>query len=50
MHLLKIAISGTSLVVAQGLRLHAPKAGAPGSIPGQEIRSLMLQLRPDIAK
>ena len=50
MHLLKITISGTSLVVVQWLRLRAPKAGAPGLIPGQEIRSLMLQLRPGRAK
>ena len=35
---------GTSLVV-QCLRLHAPKAGDPGSIPGQGTRSHMLQLR-----
>ena len=36
---------GTSLVV-QWLRLHAPKAGGPGSIHGQETRSHILQLRP----
>ena len=36
--------SGISLVV-QWLRLHAPKAGGPGSIPGQRTRSHMLQLR-----
>ena len=35
---------GTSLVVQQ-LRLHAPKAGAWGSILGQETRSHMLQLK-----
>ena len=35
---------GTSLVVQQ-LRLHAPKAGGWGSIPGQETRSHMLQLK-----
>ena len=34
----------TSLVV-QGLRLHTPNAGVSGSIPGQGIRSCMLQLR-----
>ena len=32
----------TSLVV-QWLRLHAPNAGGPGSTPGQETRSYMLQ-------
>ena len=36
--------------MAQWLRLHAPNAGGPGSIPGQGIRSLMLQLRPITAK
>ena len=36
--------SGTSLVV-QWLRLHTQHAGGPGSIPGQETRSHMLQLR-----
>ena len=36
---------GTSLMV-QWLRLHAPNAGGLGSIPGQETRSLMPQLRP----
>ena len=35
---------GTSLVI-QWLRLHAPKAGAPGSIPGQGTRSHMPQLK-----
>ena len=35
---------GTSLVV-QGLRLHAPNAGALGLIPGQGTRSQMPQLR-----
>ena len=35
---------GTSRVVQQ-LRLHAPKAGGWGSIPGQETRSHMLQLK-----
>ena len=35
---------GTSLVV-QWLRLRAPNAGGPGSIPGQGTRSRMLQLR-----
>ena len=35
---------GTSLV-AQWLRLHAPNAGIPSSIPGQGIRSHMLQLK-----
>ena len=33
-------IAGTSLVV-QWLRLQAPNAGGPGSIPGQETRSHM---------
>ena len=35
---------GTSLVV-QCLSLCAPSAGSPGSIPGQETRSHMPQLR-----
>ena len=35
---------GTSLVV-QWLRLHAPNAGGPGSIPSQGTGSHMLQLR-----
>ena len=35
---------GTSLVV-QWLRLCAPNAGGPGSIPGQGSRSHMQQLR-----
>ena len=35
---------GTSLVV-QWLKLHTPNAGGPGSIPGEETRSHMLQLR-----
>ena len=35
-----IKITGTSLV-GQWLRLHAPKAGDPGSTPGQGIRSHM---------
>ena len=35
---------GTSLVV-QWLRLCAPNAGDSGSIPGQETRSQMLQLK-----
>ena len=34
------AISGTSLV-AQWIRLCAPNAGGPGSIPGQGTRSHM---------
>ena len=37
-------VTGTSLVV-QWLRLHAPNAGAQGSIPGQKTRSHMLQLK-----
>ena len=39
----------TSLVVQQ-LKLHAPSAGGTGSIPGQETRSCMLQLRPRATK
>ena len=35
---------GTSLVIQQ-LRLNAPSAGGPGSIPGQGARSHMLQLK-----
>ena len=38
------ALGGTSLVV-QWLRLQAPNAGGPGSIPGQGTRSHMPQLR-----
>ena len=40
---------GTSLVV-QWLRLHAPYAGGPGSIPSQGTRSHMPQLRLNAAK
>ncbi|TEA42215.1 hypothetical protein DBR06_SOUSAS6810144, partial [Sousa chinensis] len=32
-------------LVAQWVRLRAPSAGGPGSIPGQGTRSDMLQLR-----
>ena len=42
-------IRGTSLVV-QWLRLHAPNAGAQGSIPSQGMRSHMPQLRPSVAR
>ena len=59
----KISLEVTSLVV-QWLRLHAPYAGGPGSIPDQGTRSHMpqqrvrvpqqksrvLRLRPDAAK
>ena len=45
----KISLPGTSLVI-QWLKLHAPKAGGLGSIPGQETRSHMPQLRPSTAK
>ena len=38
---IKIKYSGTFLVV-QWLRLQAPNAGGPGSIPGQGTRSPML--------
>ena len=31
--------------MVQWLRLLAPKEGSPGSIPGQGIRSLLLQLK-----
>ena len=48
MVLLKIT-PGTSLVV-QWLRLCAPSTGGPGSIPGQETRVCMPQLRPSTAK
>ena len=37
---IKQHIPGTSLVV-QWIRLHAPNAGGPGSIPGQGTRSHM---------
>ena len=40
-------ILGTSLVV-QWLRLRAPNAGGPGSIPGQGTRSRMLQRRSQV--
>ena len=36
--------TGTSLVV-QGVRLCAPDAGGPGSIPGRGTRSYTLQLQ-----
>ena len=36
----KNLFQGTSLV-AQWLKLHAPNAGSPGSIPGQGTRSCM---------
>ena len=42
--LLKKKKDWTPLVV-QWLRLHAPNAGGPGSIPGQGTRSRMPQLR-----
>ncbi|TEA38804.1 hypothetical protein DBR06_SOUSAS610174, partial [Sousa chinensis] len=32
-------------LVVQWLRLHAPSAGGPASIPGQGTRSHMLQLK-----
>ncbi|TEA38501.1 hypothetical protein DBR06_SOUSAS110406, partial [Sousa chinensis] len=32
-------------LIVQWLRLHAPNAGGPGSIPGQRTRSQMLQPR-----
>ena len=41
--------TGASLVVL-GLRLRVPKSGGPGSTPGQEARSHMLQLRPKTDK
>ena len=41
--------TGTSLVV-QWLRLHAPNAGALGSIPDQGTSAMGLKLRPDIVK
>ncbi|TEA35790.1 hypothetical protein DBR06_SOUSAS1110153, partial [Sousa chinensis] len=41
--------TGASLVV-QWLRLHAPNAGGPGSIPGQGTRSCMPQLRSHMPK
>ena len=41
---LETASAGTHLVV-QWLRLHAPNAGGPGSVPSQGTRLLMLQLR-----
>ena len=40
---------GTSPGV-QWLRRRTPSAGGPGSIPGQETRSHMLQLRPRATK
>ena len=41
---IKNILRGTSLVI-QWLRLHAPNAGGPGSIPGQGTRYHMPQLR-----
>ena len=38
------SVSRTSLVVLP-LRVHAPNAGRPGSIPDQKTRSSMLQLK-----
>ena len=46
---LKSLLMGISLVV-QWLRLWAPNAGEPGSIPGQGTRPHMLQLRPNTVK
>ena len=40
---------GTFMMV-QRLRLHVPKAGDLGSIPGQGTRPRTLQLRPSVAK
>ena len=37
--------TGGTFAVVQRLRLHAPNAGGPGSIPGQGTRSYMLQLK-----
>ena len=42
-------ITETSLMV-QWLRLHTVNTGGLGSIPGQETRSHMPQLRPSAAK
>ena len=36
---------GSTSLVVRWLRLHAPSAGSLGSIPGQGIRSHMLQLK-----
>ena len=36
--------------MVQRLRLHAPNAGGPGSIPGQGTRSHIPQIRPGAAK
>ena len=43
-HLFKIHVLGTYLIV-QWLRLLTPSARDPGSVPGQGIRSHMLQLK-----
>ena len=45
----KLQDTGTSLVV-QWVRHRAPRAGGPGSIPGQGTRSHVPQLRPGAAK
>ena len=45
----KKTFTGTSLVV-QWLRLQAPNARGPSSIPSQGTRSHMLQLRPGAVK
>ena len=38
-------LGGGSSLVVQWLRLHVPNSGGPGSIPGQESRSHMPQLK-----
>ena len=37
-------------LAVQWLKLHAPIAEGPGSIPGQGARSQMPQLKPSVAK
>ena len=36
--------------MVQWLRLQAPNAGGPGSLPGQGTKTPVLQLRPGAAK
>ena len=43
-HYYQYISTGTSLLV-QWLRLHTPNAGVGGCIPGQGIRTHMLQLK-----
>ena len=48
--LIRRQVTHRTSVVVQQLKLRAPSAGGTGSIPGQETRSCMLQLRPGVTK